>query len=84
MSRFNAPPPNGDSRKMIEQRAREATRPRAPEKKGTWPFPANQHPQGADPSACQPAASTQGHTGLTQGSRQRPLPGPLKGGTSGA
>lgn len=48
MSRFNAPPPNGDSRKMIEQRARDATRPPAPEKKATWPFPANQHPQGAD------------------------------------
>lgn len=46
MSRFNAPPPNGDSRKMIEQRARDAARPAAPEKKGTWPFPANQHPQG--------------------------------------
>jgi len=41
MSRFNAPPPNGDSRKMIEQRARDATRPAAPEKKGSWPFSAN-------------------------------------------
>lgn len=41
MSRFNAPPPNGDSRKMIEQRAREATRPLAPEKKGGWPFSDN-------------------------------------------
>jgi len=41
MSRFNAPPPNGDSRKMIEQRAREATRPLAPEKKGSWPFSVN-------------------------------------------
>lgn len=51
MSRFNAPPPNGDSRKMIEQRARDATRPPAPEKKATWPFPANQHPQGADEAA---------------------------------
>ena len=47
MSRFNAPPPNGDSRKMIEQRARDAARPAVPEKKGTWPFPANQHPHGA-------------------------------------
>ena len=41
MSRFNAPPPNGDSRKMIEQRARDATRPAVPEKKGSWPFSAN-------------------------------------------
>ena len=47
MSRFNAPPPNGDSRKMIEQRARDAARPAAPEKKATWPFPAIQHPQSA-------------------------------------
>ena len=45
MSRFNAPPPNGDSRKMIEQRARDATRTPAPEKKGTWPFTVSQHPQ---------------------------------------
>ena len=33
MPRFNAPPPNGDSRKAIEQRAREATRPAEPEKR---------------------------------------------------
>jgi len=44
MSRFNAPPPNGDSRKMIEQRARDATRPQAPEKKGSWPFSVNKTP----------------------------------------
>lgn len=41
MSRFNASPPNGDSRKMLEQRSREATRPAAPEQKGGWPFSAN-------------------------------------------
>jgi hypothetical protein len=29
---------------MIEQRAREATRPAAPEKKGSWPFSANKQP----------------------------------------
>ncbi len=45
MSRFTAPPPNGDSRKTIEQRARDAMRPAAPEKKGRWPFSA---PQAAD------------------------------------
>lgn len=44
MSRFNAPPPNGDSRKMIEQRSRDATRPAAPEKKGSWPFCDNKQP----------------------------------------
>ena len=44
MSRFNAPPPNGDSRKMIEQRARDAMRPAAPEEKGSWPFCANKQP----------------------------------------
>ena len=57
MSRFNAPPPNGDSRKMIEQRARDAARPAAPEKKGTWPFLANQHPQGAGEENREPAGS---------------------------
>lgn len=49
MSRFNAPPPNGDSRKMIEQRSREATRPAAPEKKGGWPFSANKQPFATHP-----------------------------------
>ena len=41
MPRFKAPPPNGDSRKALQQRAREATRPAEPEKKGSWPFSAN-------------------------------------------
>jgi hypothetical protein len=34
---------------MIEQRAREATRPAAPEKKGSWPFSDNKHPFAANP-----------------------------------
>ena len=51
MSRFNAPPPNGDIRKMIEQRAREAARPAEPEKKGSWPFCANKEPFAAHPEA---------------------------------
>jgi len=51
MSRFNAPPPNGDSRKVIEQRAREATRPLAPEEKGSWPFSANKEPFAAHQEA---------------------------------
>jgi len=55
MPRFNAPPPNGDSRKMIEQRSREATRPAAPEKKGSWPFSANKQPFAAHQES-QPAA----------------------------
>ena len=59
MSRFNAPPPNGDSRKIIEQRAREAARPQTPEKKGTWPFSANQHSQGVDQGARLPTGSDQ-------------------------
>jgi len=29
---------------MIEQHAREATRPAAPETKGSWPFSANKQP----------------------------------------
>lgn len=44
MSRFNAPPPNGDSRRAIQQRAREATQPLAPEKKACWPFSAQDLP----------------------------------------
>jgi hypothetical protein len=44
MPRFNAPPPNGDSRKAIEQRAREATRPATPEKRGGWPFSVDKNP----------------------------------------
>lgn len=45
MPRFNAHPPNGDSRRAIQQRAREATRPAEPEKKGQWPFSAQDLPQ---------------------------------------
>ncbi len=41
MPRFSAPPPNGDSRKALELRAREATRPVTPIKKGSWPFSAD-------------------------------------------
>ena len=42
MPRFNAPPPNGDSRRAIQQRAREATQPAVPEKQGCWPFSARE------------------------------------------
>lgn len=38
MPRFNAPPPNGDNRKAIEQRAREATRPVVSQERVRWPF----------------------------------------------
>ena len=44
MSRFTAPPPNGDSRKVLEQRSREATRPAAPLEKGRWPFSVSNKP----------------------------------------
>jgi hypothetical protein len=57
MSRFTAPPPNGDSRKTIEQRARDAMRPAAPEKKGRWPFSAPQAGDGADHGAGPTASS---------------------------
>jgi len=40
MPRFTAPPPNGDSRRMLQQRSREATRPVVAEKKACWPFTA--------------------------------------------
>lgn len=39
MPRFTAPPPNGETRRALEQRAREAAQPVVPEKKGRWPFP---------------------------------------------
>ena len=58
MSRFTAPPPNGDNRKAIEQRAREATRPAAPEKKGCWPFSVDKNPFGND-HAARPTASSE-------------------------
>lgn len=48
MPRFNAPPPNGDSRRFIEQRAREATRPAAPPKKSQWPFSVQDMPAQAE------------------------------------
>ena len=63
MSRFNAPPPNGDSRKMIEQRAREAMRPAAPEKPGAWPFCANKHPFAANPEPRSPSTDRKDRPG---------------------
>ncbi|MDB5744378.1 MAG: hypothetical protein JWR68_2693 [Polaromonas sp.] len=57
MSRFSAPPPDGESRKAIEQRARDATRPAAPEKKGTWPFSVEKNPS-SNGRESSPAAST--------------------------
>lgn len=38
MPGFVAPPPDSDSRKAIEKRAREAVRPVQPEEKAHWPF----------------------------------------------
>ena len=49
MPRFSAPPPNAESRKAIEQRAREATRPAAVEKKGSWPFSVDKNPSSGEP-----------------------------------
>lgn len=48
MPRFNAHPPNGDSRRAIQERARQATRPAAPEKKGQWPFALQDQPEASD------------------------------------
>ncbi|MDB5964190.1 MAG: hypothetical protein JWQ72_690 [Polaromonas sp.] len=39
MPRFTAPAPNSESRRALEQRAREATKPAAPQGRGRWPFP---------------------------------------------
>ena len=38
MPGFIAPPPDRDSRKAIEKRARDATQPLQPESKARWPF----------------------------------------------
>ncbi|HEX5286315.1 MAG TPA: hypothetical protein VFW43_05285 [Polaromonas sp.] len=38
MPRFNATSSNSDSRKDLEQRARQAAMPVAPQRKGRWPF----------------------------------------------
>ncbi|MFZ2294255.1 MAG: hypothetical protein WB542_09660 [Polaromonas sp.] len=62
MPRFSAPPPNIDSRKAIQQRAREALEPAAAEKKGNWPFPAeNALPANTEQAGIPPANS--GKTG---------------------
>jgi hypothetical protein len=57
MPRFSAPPPNGENRKAIEQRAREATRPAVPEEKGSWPFSVDKNPSG-DARDSSPAAGS--------------------------
>lgn len=39
MPRLKAPAPDAESRKALEQRAREAVLPTPPQQKGRWPFP---------------------------------------------
>lgn len=39
MPRLKAPAPDTESRKALEQRAREAVLPTPPQQKGRWPFP---------------------------------------------
>jgi len=38
MPRLKVPAPDAESRKALEQRAREAAKPAPPEQKGRWPF----------------------------------------------
>jgi hypothetical protein len=38
MPRLKVPAPDAESRKALEQRAREAAKPVPPEQKGRWPF----------------------------------------------
>ncbi|SFU40105.1 hypothetical protein SAMN05216350_101759 [Polaromonas sp. YR568] len=38
MPRLKAPAPDAESRKALEQRAREAAKPAPPAQKGRWPF----------------------------------------------
>jgi len=47
MPRLKAPAPDAESRKALEQRAREAVLPTPPQQKGRWPFPvSNEQPAG--------------------------------------
>jgi hypothetical protein len=39
MPRLKAPAPDAESRRALEQRAREAALPAPPQQKGRWPFP---------------------------------------------
>lgn len=43
MPRFTAPAPNGESRKALEQRAREAAKPASLGEKKHWPFAITSH-----------------------------------------
>lgn len=52
MPGFVAPPPDRDSRKALEKRAREAAQPVQPEEKAHWPF----HASGTFASPVEPAA----------------------------
>jgi hypothetical protein len=56
MPRFAQAAPDSDSRKALEERARAAASPAAPEEKGRWPFPAPPSPASDAPdSQAEPA-----------------------------
>jgi hypothetical protein len=47
MPKFTAPAPNGDSRKALQERAREAARPTSTGEKKRWPFTIADHDEQA-------------------------------------
>jgi len=63
MPRLKAPAPDAESRKALEQRAREAALPAAPVQKGRWPFPVTDD---------QPAGEAQSRDGDSPDKSARP------------
>ncbi len=57
MPRLKVPTPEVESRKALEQRAREAAKPLPPEQKGRWPFSVQDN---------QPAGEANGHHGESE------------------
>jgi hypothetical protein len=63
MPRLKAPAPDAESRKALEQRAREAALPAPPQQTGRWPFPV---------TGDQPAGEAGDRNGESPGNPARP------------
>lgn len=77
MPRLNDPsqlcPPDSDSRKALEKRAREASKPVVPQEKGRWPFPVNvNQPAGNAPAAGSRPDADKPKPPVQPGKAQRP------------
>lgn len=77
MPRLNDPsqfcPPDSDSRKALEKRAREAAKPALPQEKGRWPFPVNvNQPAGNAPAADTGPDADKRKAPVEPGKAQRP------------